>query len=466
MGALKDGGGDGRETSRARGARDELTARDEHRRPDERDARDSRAVAITGRGVVCSVGRSVAELARALREGRSGIRAIEARAKHAPKVAATLAGAGGVTGARFEWQAQLEAEAPGMWPRARKILNNATDSTRVGVLAAVQAFREAGWDALGDDEAALERTGLVVAGSNVSQDYVAHNMRQVATGAAINPKYAVSYSDSNQVGCCSEILGIRGPGSTVGAASASGNAALFQAWHWVRSGIVDRCVVLGASTAFSAAELEGFSVIGAASLEDDPARACRPFDRGHSGFVWGEGAAAVVLENEASVRARGAAVHGWLMGASLLLDARHGPEPSAPAEARAMRAALNAAGVTAAEVDYINAHGTGSPPGDRAECEALRAVFGAPGARVRINSTKPIVGHCMSSAGIVELLACLLQMENGFLHGNINLEQPIDDQLSFVGVQAETAAVRVAMSNGFGFGGFNTSIVIGNTSAL
>ena len=125
-----------------------------------------------------------------------------------------------------------------------------------------------------------------------------------------------------------------------------------------------------------------------------------------------------------------------------------------------MRAALASAGVSVAAVDYVNAHGTASPPGDRAECEALRDVFRDHLARVRINSTKSLVGHCISSAGIIELLACMLQMEAGFVHGNINLEQPIDDHLNFVGVQAEPAKVRVAVSNGFGFGGFNTSVVI------
>ena len=411
-------------------------------------------VAITGCGVVCSIAHSLPALAQALREGRSGIRRIEARAKHAPTVAAEVRD--------FDWRPALELGAPAFWPRARKVLQNAPGSTRLGAVAAVQAFQEAGLDPA--DGAAGERTGLIIAGSNLSQDYAAQNFAQVAAGAAVNPKYAISYSDSNQVGCCSEILGICGPGSTVGAASASGNAALFHAWHWVRAGIVDRCVVLGASSAFSGTEFEGFSVLGAASLAEDPALACRPFDRGAGGFVWGEGAAAVVLEADHVARARGVRVRGRLLGASLVLDARHGPEPSAAAEVRAMRAALASAGLPASAIDYVNAHGTASPPGDRAECEALREAFRDRLAHVRINSTKSLVGHCMSSAGIVELLACLLQLEAGFVHGNINLEHPIDDQLNFVGRHAEPATARFALSNGFGFGGFNTSVVISANS--
>lgn len=413
-------------------------------------------VAITGGGIVCSIASSLDAFAAALQAGRSGIARQPAGTLPArgPQVAARIAD--------FSWPQWLEKLAPAepaLWGRARKILNNAPLSARLGAAAAADAFRDAGLGAA--DRAAGERTGLIVAGSNLSQDYLFENALAVAAGKRPNPKYAVSYSDTNQVGIVSELLGLSGPGSTVGAASASGNAALFHAWHWVRTGVVERCVVLGAATEFSVLELEAFAILGAASLADDPAAACRPFDAGHNGFVWGEAAAAVVLESAGSASARGARVRGRLLGAALHLDARHGPEPDVAAEARAMRAALAAAGFGAEDVDYVNTHGTGSPAGDRAEAAALRDVFHASLAHVRLNATKALVGHCMSSAGIVELLACLMQMQNGFVHGNPNLVQPIDPQLSFVPASAEPARVRVALSNGFGFGGFNTAVVIG-----
>lgn len=416
------------------------------------DSQGSAQVAIVGRGVRCSIAEDVAAFSAALREGRSGIRLrVDARPRE-PKLAARIEGADFAA-----WLDTLAVLEPEIWGRARKVLKNAPRGTRFGVMAAVEAWREAGAPADTPD-----RTGLIVAGSNLNQDYSAENMLAVASeGRRPNPKYALSYSDSNYVGCISEILGLRGPGSTVGAASASGNAALFHAWHWVRSGVVDRCVVLGASTTLAAAELEGFSILGAASLAETPEQGCLPFDRAANGFVWGEGTAAVVLERSAVAHARGARIHGSLLGASLLMDARHGPEPSAEAEARAMRAALQAAGVSGDAIDYINTHGTGSAAGDQAECEALRAVLGPYIGRPWINATKALTGHCLSGAGIVEVLACLLQMEGDFVHGNPRLEKPIDEQLRLVGKSAEPAVLQIALSNGFGFGGFNGSVVIG-----
>lgn len=411
------------------------------------------SVAIVGRGVRCSIADSVAVLAAALREGRSGIRVRTAAGPREPKLAAQIDG--------FDldaWLGSLQSSDHDIWGRARKVLKNAPRATRLGVTAAVEAWREAGAPA-GEPE----RTGLIVAGSNLNQDYIAENVAAIASaGRRPNPKYALSYSDSNHVGCVSEILGLCGPGSTVGAASASGNAALFHAWHWVRSGVVDRCIVLGASTTLAAAELEGFSILGAASLAETPEQGCLPFDRAANGFVWGEGTAALVLERADIARARAAKIYGYLLGASLLLDARHGPEPSATAETRAMRAALDAAGLGNDDVDYINTHGTGSAPGDQAESEALRTVFGGQATHPWINATKALTGHCLSSAGIVEVLACLLQMEGDFVHGNPRLEKPIDEQLRFAGKAAVPANLRIALSNGFGFGGFNGSVVIGS----
>ncbi|MCC5024687.1 MAG: hypothetical protein J6386_26030 [Candidatus Synoicihabitans palmerolidicus] len=413
-------------------------------------------VVCTGGGVICSIASSMTELGLALREGQRGVQVLppELITARGPRVAARVQDFDHV-----RWLEEIETPVSGIWKRARKVLHNATRSTRLGAVAAVEAWRDARLDA--EDPALGAGTGIIVAGSNLSQDYMAENLGALAASERrVNPKFAVSYSDSNQVGCLSQMLGVRGPGMTVGAASASGNAALFQAWHWVRAGVVERCVVVGAASVLSPVELEAFGILGAASLTGEASAAPRPFDKGHDGFVWGEAAAAVVLESGESARRRSVSARGRVLGVSLLLDARHGPEPVAAAEVQAMRAALAAAGVSAQEIDYVNAHGTGSPAGDRAECEALREVFGLGPGRPRINATKALLGHGLSSAGLVELLACLLQVEGGFLHGNPNLVQPIDAQLSLVAVDAESSEVRLALSNSFGFGGFNSSLVI------
>lgn len=413
------------------------------------------SVAVTGMGVVCSMARTVAEFETGLREGRCGISlmgAAESRSVHV----------GGIL-RDFSWQDSFDSLAqdhPPIRSRARKALNNTTDSTRLSACAAMQALHDA---QLGDGSKSLDDTGLIVAGSNLSQEYVTKNWTQFQQSGRMNPRYAVSFFDTNQVGCLSGIFAIRGTGCTMGAASASGNAALFNAFHWIRSGMMERCVVVGACTEFSEMELEAFAVLGAActgKFRKDPVHACRPFDREHEGFVWGQASACVVLESPGSARNRGVRVHGELVGASLLLDGNHLPDPDAEGEARAMRAALNQAGLAPGQIGYINAHGTSSPLGDRTECEAIQAVFRDHLGGVWINSTKSLTGHCMSAAGVLELTACLIQMNRHFLHPNLNLETPIDPGLRFAGARSAPLDAEYALSNGFGFGGINSSLVI------
>jgi malonyl-ACP decarboxylase len=300
---------------------------------------------------------------------------------------------------------------------------------------------------------------VIVAGSNLAQEWGFTNAAAVLAGRSPNPRHAVVYADSHQVGAVSELLGWRGPGATVGAAAASGHAALFQAWLWLRAGVVERCFVLGAATGFSPVEAEAFALLGASSPAASVAELGGPFDRRHAGFVAGEAAAAVVLETEPAARARGAVPRGCLAGAALLLGARHGPEPDVDDEERAMRRALAAAGLTPADIDVVSAHATGTPAGDRAECAALRRVFAGELGRVRVNAPKDLTGHTFSSAGVVAVLACVAQMEGGFLHGHAHLADPMDDQLRLVR-RAEPAALRAALVNGFGFGGFAAALVL------
>jgi malonyl-ACP decarboxylase len=179
----------------------------------------------------------------------------------------------------------------------------------------------------------------------------------------------------------------------------------------------------------------------------------------HSGFVWGEGSAALLLESTASVSGRADHVLAELQGASVVLDGTHLPEPCLAGESSAMQDALDAAGVDPRQIDYLNAHGSGSPLGDRTECAAIERVFG-PESRVWINATKALTGHCISSSAILEAVACVLQLRSGFLHPNINLASPIHRRLRFAGRHAERLQAQCALSNAFGFGGINSSVVI------
>ena len=413
-------------------------------------------VAVTGAGVVCSIAGNAAELEEALRQGRCGISSHHDPESPSIQVAATIRD--------FSWQEAMEPylrEYPELGGRVRKVLNNNNPSTCLSAYAAIQAYVQA---ELGTGPRNLDDMGLIVAGSNLDQEFMIQNWSRFRkAGRRMNPKYAITFLDSNQLGSLSEMFAIHGTGCTIGAASASGNAALFNAFHWIRSGMTERCMVVGACSKFSSLELEAFALLGAASsgqFHRDPAKACRPFDRDHEGFVWGEASACLVLESMKSARTRRVPVLGEIVGASLLLDGHHLPDPNVEGEIRAMRSAFEQAGVPADRIGYVNAHGTSSPLGDRTECDALKAVFkNRPGA-VPINSTKSLLGHCMSAAGVLEVLSCLIQLNRGFLHPNRNLERPIDSELQFAGNRSTPLDADYALSNGFGFGGINSSLLI------
>lgn len=407
--------------------------------------------AITGMGIVCSIASDLVAFSGAIRAGRSGI--IRANSSNGVRFGATLQS--------FEfnpWLEQLKSVAPALFQKARKVLANTTASTRWSVCAAIEAVLNAGLKAF---EEGASGCGLIVAGSNLAQNYFSKNWHTFSTTGHLNPRYAISFWDTNQLGCLSEILSTRGPGVTIGAGAASGNAALFQAFHWLNAGVVERCLVVGAGMEFSELELEGFAVLGAMvrnGLNTDPDQVCRPFDQSHSGFVFGEGSAAVILERSDS--ALDSSVLAEIAGTSLVLEGNHLPEPSRDGEVRAMQAALIAANISPDQIGYLNAHGTATPLGDRTECAAIHTVFQDKTRDLLVNSTKSLTGHCFSASGLIELVACVLQLNGGFAHPNRNLENPIDPSLHFVGPQAEPLATDYALSNGFGFGGINSTVVI------
>jgi 3-oxoacyl-[acyl-carrier-protein] synthase II len=245
-----------------------------------------------------------------------------------------------------------------------------------------------------------------------------------------------------------------GPKETVIMACASGAAAIALGADLIRDGVVPLAVV-GGVDALTRICFMGFNALKL--LDTDP---CRPFDRNRRGMSIGEAAAFLVLEEEEHCRARGGPIYGEFLGAGMTTDAHHvtAPHPEGEGMIRAMTLALDAAGVTANDIGYVNAHGTGTPQNDRVEALALSRVFG-PG-RVLVSSTKSMVGHTMAAAGIVEAVATLLALQHGLVPPTANLEQP-DPDIPFDCVPgvARPASVEVALSNSFGFGGQNVSLV-------
>jgi 3-oxoacyl-[acyl-carrier-protein] synthase II len=195
---------------------------------------------------------------------------------------------------------------------------------------------------------------------------------------------------------------------------------------------------------------------------DEPERASRPFDADRDGFVMGEGAGVLILENLAHAQKRGAHIYAELIGYGASCDAFHitAPDENGVGAARSMQAALDYAGLKPEEIDYINAHGTSTPLNDPAETRAIHSVFGAHARKVPVSSTKSMVGHLMGAAGAVEAIACIKTLETGIIHPTINYETPDPEcDLDYVPNQARAAQPRTALSNSFGFGGHNATVI-------
>ena len=259
--------------------------------------------------------------------------------------------------------------------------------------------------------------------------------------------------------------GFRGPNFVTTSACASSNDAIIAAFNYIRLGMADAAVTGGSEAAITESGIGGFNALKAMSeRNDDPAAASRPYDQDRDGFVLGEGAGALVLEEYEHAKARGAKMYAELIGGGMSSDAYHitAPDPSGSGVVLVMQNALRDAGIGVADVDYINTHGTSTPLGDGAEIKAIEQVFGEHAPKLNISSTKSMTGHLLGGAGGVEAVACLLAMQHGLVPPTINLHTPdpeINQALNFTPNAAQPREVRVAMSNTFGFGGHNTSVV-------
>ena len=326
---------------------------------------------------------------------------------------------------------------------------------RVAVAVIDEAWREAG---LGDLEP--ETIGLVIGGSNVqAREHVLMQHAYSERLPFLSPHYGYGFLDTDLCGLCSSAFPIRGFAYTLGGASASGALAVLHAADAVRSGRVQACIALGALQDLSYFECQALRTLGAMGsgrFATEPDRACRPFDRDRDGFIFGESAAALVVRKRDG-SAGAASSYGSIAGGAHIADGTRGPEPSLAGEVRAIQLALAQAGLRAGQIDYVNAHGTGSPLGDDTELAAYRE---AGLTHARINATKSIIGHGLSAAGAVELAAVLIQMRQGRLHATRNLDAPIDPSFHWVAGAAEPSAIRNALKLSLGFGGIDAAVVL------
>lgn len=420
-----------------------------------------RRVAITGIGLVTPVGNDVAKTWSALLEGRSGAAPISIfDASGFPvRIAAEVK----------EFNVDLVDD--------RKLLKSASRSHRFALVAAEQALRDAG---IRPTAADATRWGCAVGTGMMKvefNDFAAIHRHSVVDDALdparlLTDDYAndpLAFCRTTSISGLSLLVrryGIQGYATSVHTACASGGQAIGTALKLIRRGASDRVLAGGFDSMIGPIGLSGFCLLSALSPDNaTPHRASRPFDATRNGFLLGEGAGFLVLEEWEAARRRGARIYAELAGDGNSLSSYRITDspPDGDGPIQAMRQALADACATVADVDYLNAHGTSTPMNDRSESAATRAVFGAEAARVSVSSTKSTMGHLIAAAGAVEVAACALAIAKGEMPINANLtERDPECDLNLVTGAPRRQRIRVAMSNSFGFGGSNSCVVLRN----
>jgi beta-ketoacyl-acyl-carrier-protein synthase II len=423
-------------------------------------SRSRRRVAITGIGLVTPLGNDVDSTWTALDGTRSGVAPI------------TLFDASG-------FPTRIAAEVKGFDERVitgpRKLLNYTNRSHRFALAAAEEAMRDAGIEPTEEDASrwgCSVGTGMMgVDFSDLSavQQHSAPNgeldpQKLLSDESAANPRAFCRSQSTAGVALLTRRFGIRGYATSVHTACASGGQAIGTALKLIRRGAVDRVLTGGFDSMISPVGLAGFCLLSAVSMDNEtPERASRPFDATRNGFVLGEGAGFLVLEEWELARARGARIYAELAGDGNSLSSYRITDspPDGDGPIQSMRAALADADAAPSDIDYINAHGTSTGMNDRSESAAIHAVFGGDAKRVNVSSTKSSMGHLIAAAGAVEVAICALAINRSEMPVNANYRVPDPDcDLNLVLERPRRERVRMTLSNSFGFGGSNSCVVL------
>lgn len=334
-----------------------------------------------------------------------------------------------------------------------------------GMAAAIQAIEDSGW--MPEDEASLERTGVLVGAGIGGLETIYETSIQLKEQGPrrVSPFFIPSCLINLVSGHISIKYGYKGPNHAVVTACSTGTHAIGDAARLIQYGDADVMVAGGAEGAVCPIGVAGFCAARALSTgyNDRPTEASRPWDKGRDGFVMGEGSGVLVLEEYEHAKHRGAKIYGEVLGYGLSGDAFHltAPPEDGNGARRSMEAAIRHAGISLEEVDYINAHGTSTPLGDGTELGVVQGVFRNSSHKPKMSSTKSSIGHLLGAAGSVEAIFCLLAMKDGVIPPTLNLHDPMDGvELDLIPHEARQGNVRVAISNSFGFGGTNASLVL------
>ncbi|MDY0099075.1 MAG: beta-ketoacyl-ACP synthase II [Bacteroidales bacterium] len=348
----------------------------------------------------------------------------------------------------------------------RKEVNRLDLYSQYAIIAADEAIADSGIE---NDKADKERIGVIWASGIGGLDTFYQNIRAYVEGDGtprFSPFFIPKMIGNIAAGLISIKNGYRGPNFSITSACASSTNAIIDAMNYIRLGKADVFVTGGSEASINEPGIGGFNAIQAMSTNNEEFKtASRPFDKTRDGFVMGEGAGALILEELEHARARGAKIYAELAGSGMTADAFHltAPHPEGLGAFSVMRLAVSDAGLRPEDVDYINVHGTSTPVGDVPEIKAIQKVFGEHAYNLNISSTKSMTGHLLGAAGAVEAIASIMAVVNNIVPPTINLRVPdpeIDSRLNLTINKSQERNVNVAISNTFGFGGHNASVVI------
>lgn len=407
-------------------------------------------IVVTGMGIVSCFGTDVDEFYNQLLAGKSGITPIE----EFPCQDYPTRFAGVVR--NFDTGPYLDKK------QARRV----DPFIRYTAVAGKKALEHGGLTGDTFNQLNKKRCGILIGSGMGGMSVFYDGSETVATkGFKRLTPFFVPYIITNMGGALLAIdLGFMGPNYSISTACATANFSIYSAAEHIRRGDADLMLCGGAEAPISPIGLSGFVAIKALSeRNDDPAKASRPWDKKRDGFVMGEGAGVLLLESLEHAQARGAKIIAEYLGGSISCDAHHmtDPHPEGEGVALAIEHAIEQAGIAKEDVNYVNAHATSTLAGDIAEINAMRKVFGPHVHNMAINSTKSMTGHCLGAAGGIEAIATVKAIETGLLHPTINLDEPEEAvaDINLVPHVAEARKVKVAMSNSFGFGGHNSTLL-------
>jgi 3-oxoacyl-[acyl-carrier-protein] synthase II len=404
-----------------------------------------RRAVVTGMGTINPIAKSLDEYADSLIEGRSGAHTIEAfpTDRINTKFACLVSG--------FDPLDYMD----------RKMVGRSARFTQLALASAQLAVADSGLEVEKED---TFRIGVEIGTGIGGFPEIYDAAKSFSEGGRLSPFFAPAVIPNMPAGQIAMSLGLRGPNATITTACAASTHTLGDAFKVIQRGDADVMLAGGSEASMSPFGIAAFNAIRALSTRnDDPEHASRPFDKERDGFVPAEGSGVLVLEELGHAQHRGARIYGEVIGFGLTDDAFHqvAPDETGLGPATCIKNALADAGIKPEDVDYVNAHGTSTQLNDAAETKALKMALGDHAYKIPISSTKSMLGHLLGAAGAVEAIATLLMMNRGLVHATINYKTPDPDcDLDYVPNESRRVDVRIAISNGFGFGGQNAVVVL------